>query len=111
MHYYHESITEQILEVVVYNHESGALRRKKDGTLYRSSVDYQVSSIRACKFFPPKLVEDIIRDPYRFFNKQLSAFPFDRWFLITMKADEYLLGEVTIVDVTDRKDDETLFLH
>lgn len=113
MHYDNSTIiSEQRLELVVYNHEAGAIRRKKDGSLYRSSVHYQVTSIRTCRFFPPSLLADIIEDPYRFFNAELSAFPFDLWFLAVIQPKEqgYGIDLVSIANVTDA-DDVTLFLH
>lgn len=114
MHYDDPTIMkEQMLEIIVYNHEWGPIRKKKDGTLYRSSVRYEVASIRRCKLFPPKLLAEIIKDPYRFFNARLSELPFDHWYLVTIQAKAYgqEVQDFTIVDVTDLKNDDTLFLH
>lgn len=91
----------------------GPVRRKKDGSLYKSSVRYEVTSIRCCHLFPPQLLARIIKDPYRFFNVELSKVPFDHWCLVTVRAraNGNDMFDFTFVDVTDLKGDPTLFLH
>lgn len=117
MHYDHPDVkVRQRLTLVVYKHGTNFKPRKnKRGVLVPSCVDYEVASIRECTMFPPRLLRLILSNPYDYFNEALSDLPFENWYTIALTSEgDYDLGKINasdITDVTDRKDDDTLFLH
>lgn len=113
MHYNHPDILrDQILKIIVYKHQDGDIKYGKDGLLLGQSVDYEVASVRHCYGVRPRLLADIIKAPFKYLNKHLSALPFEHWYLITLGADETgcKVGDIHVKDVTEEAD-PTLFLH
>lgn len=113
MHYNDPEIRrDQILKLVVYKHESGEMKNGEDGLLSRQSVQYEVTSIRHCYCIRPDLLADIISVPFKYFNKHLSALPFERFYQIILNSDEHghNVQDIQVRDVTEEKD-QTYFLH
>ena len=110
-----------ILTIVVYKHgimgrdvyKHGIMgwkpRYKKDGTLSRSSVDYDVTSIQKCQYFPPRILRNLLSDTYSHVNTKMSKLPFEKYYeleLVTRIRDMQLLVHVlSVKDVTDSKNE------
>ena len=106
--------TNQKLRVIVYKHAilGTPPAYKEDGALTKESVFYQVTSIRECHLFNPSLLTKIIKDPYKYLNKELSDKPFDKWYEIAIAEDVTKKG-VNIRFLGDRSThpDESKRLH
>lgn len=88
----HYGDTEQVdsheLLLVVYKHGTSVSKSassKKDGTHRRVSVDYEISSIQSCKYFPVWVLIGILNNPYEYLNTELSKYKFEEWYELKIK--------------------------
>ena len=107
MHYGDEEhIEKEKLDIVVYKHGTGKEDYTKKGMLRESSVDYEVTSIQECSFFRPRLLQQILKKPYKFLNNRLSDKPFETWYQLSIKAKDWDIIEIISCDnVNDDKND------
>ena len=101
------------LEIVVYIHGvCGAKeKRKKDGRWSIKCVDYQITSIRDCKFVSPFFLRRLMLNPYTLLAELLKDVPFESWIrLKILKEDDHKISEWEMELVDDHLD-ELMRLH
>ena len=114
MHYEDLDYKKQWIILVVYNHEILSCNKrsclKKDGTLSKKYVDYQITSIQRSGTFNPLALKKILNDPYAFFNKEFSymyhaykKFNENFWEIKIAIQDGYTPVISTIKNVTNDK--------
>ena len=88
MHYGDKKqIAKAILKCVIYKHEicGTDIKRNKNGLTSKRSIDYELASIQDCKYFNPRLLSNILQDPYKYFVKELDKFDNEEWLMITVR--------------------------
>jgi hypothetical protein len=118
MHYGEDKqLKDSKLEIVVYKHEVLSFKRKaiarnKNGVVSKRCVDYEISSIRCCEKFSPRVLNRILNDPYKHLSKDLDFLPFEEWILVRIiDLDGYGKIEVKPISVVSDHPDETMRLH
>lgn len=102
------------LEVVIYKHEICGAKHKinKNGIQSRRFVDYEITSIRKCEKFPPRVLSRILKDPYEYLSKSLNSLPFEEWVLVKIEdLDGYGKVNVKPISMVSEHPDETMRLH
>jgi hypothetical protein len=79
-----QQLKESLLEIVIYKHEvlGSTFKRNKDGVVSKRCVDYQITSIQKCEKFNPRVLNNLLSDPYKYLSKDLDNLPTEEWFLI-----------------------------
>jgi hypothetical protein len=115
MHYGDEKqLKDCSLELVVYKHEILGAKHKinKDGIQSKRYVDYDVTSIRKCEKFPPRVLSRILRDPYAYLAKPLNSLPFEEWILVKIEdVDGYGKVHVKPISIVSEHPDSSMRLH
>lgn len=108
----------QRLVFVAYKHSTLRSHRvNKNGSTNRTSVDYVVTSIQECHLFPPYILTNIIKDPYKFVDPILKDEPYEHFFVINaiVRKNEKTKKLETklwiLFDASIKADDDRYFLH
>jgi hypothetical protein len=106
MHYGdEEQLKKSKLELVIYKHEivNQSIKRNKNGLLSKRCVNYEITSIKKCKYFNTRVLKQILEDPYNFFANSLDKYPFEEFILLKVQ-DTDGWGKIKVLDskvVTD----------
>ena len=105
MHYTDdEQIEKNLLEIVIYIH--GHCDDDKGQTI-------TVPSIQNCKYFSPRILSKILKDPDKYFknNTKISTLKQEEWFLVKIKQIDWNnISIESIQNVSEEKED-ILRLH
>jgi hypothetical protein len=85
MHYGDDKqLKDSILEIVIYKHEvlGTKFKRNKNGIVSKRCVDYQITSVQRCEKFNPRVLNNLLSDPYKYLSNDLDSLPNEEWFLI-----------------------------
>lgn len=75
MHYTdREQIKENILKLVIYIHTTD----KKD------VIDIRITSINKCKYFNPRFLSKILKNPNKYFKNHVTALKVENFWLLTI---------------------------
>jgi hypothetical protein len=110
-----------VLVMVIYKHgtwltegyqERGKLRTKA-GVIRKDCVDYHIASVQEMKFFPPRVFQRMVENPYQNFSKTpLDALPFEEWYLVRIvDLDGYGRWRLEVMGNVSLEEEELYRLH
>lgn len=116
MHYGDEDqLKESELEFIIYKHEvlgAGSKKRNKDGFLSKRAVDFEIASIQNCKYFNPRSLLKIMKDPYKYFVKVTDRIGFEEWIRVKIvDHDGYSDVEVKVIEIVSDHPNDFYRLH
>ena len=93
------------LQIVVYKHEvlGSAFKRNKNGIISKRCVDYEICSIIACEFISPRVIRNLLNNPYKYLAKSLDHVEFETWNKLDIKDDDGW-GKLTVTSIQNVDD-------